>query len=358
MVTLADLFDPVLLSTMVRDGYVRVQRHPSAPLLIHNYTEKSQFEGVWNPVTLTCRGLISTLDGAVVARPFPKFFNHGQPGAPVVDVTSPVRVTDKADGSLGVLYPDGSGGYAVATRGSFASEQALHATALLRDRYAGWVPPAGCTVLFEIIYPRNRIVIDYGTLDDLVLLGAVDLVTGRTFGPETVPDWPGPVIDSFDHPTLAAALAAPPRDGREGLVVWFPETDVRVKLKYEEYVRLHRIVTGLSARTVWESIDGLDGLIESLPDEFHDWVRTVAAELRAEIDERLAAIEEAYLSIVDSLPAGWSRKDFALVAARHPLSGALFLRLDGKDCRPKLWQQVRPTADWTPSGRVLTEDTA
>jgi RNA ligase len=46
------------------------------------------------------------------------------------------------------------------------------------------------------------------------------------------------------------------------------------------------------------------------------------------------------------------------VASRHPLRGGLFLRLDGKDCRPNLWQQVRPGGDWTPSGRVHSEDTA
>ncbi len=63
-------------------------------------------------------------------------------------------------------------------------------------------------------------------------------------------------------------------------------------------------------------------------------------------------------STVDGLPAGWSRKDFALVAARHPLRGYLFLRLDGRDCRPGLWQQVRPAADWTPGGRALCEDAA
>src|SRR2546430_2518525 len=238
MVTLADLFDPALLSLMVREGYVRVQQHPSAPLVIHNYTEKAQYESVWNEVTLTCRGLISAPDGTIVARPYPKFFNHGQPGAP----------------ELG--------------------------------------------------------------------------------------------------------LAARARDGREGLVVWFPETDVRVKLKYEEYVRLHRIVTGLSARTVWERIDELDALVESLPDEFHGWVKAVAAELHAEVDEQLAAIEDAYLSIVDGLPEDWSRKDFALVAGRHPLRAGLFMRLDGKDCRTALWQRIRPAGDWTPSGRVMSEDTA
>jgi RNA ligase len=347
MITLADLFNSATLTAMVQAGYVRIHRHPAEPLVIHNYTEKAQYESVWNAVTLTCRGLIADLDGTVVARPFGKFFNYGQPGAPEVALDGPVRVTDKADGSLGVIYPDSSGRYAVATRGSFTSEQAVHATAVLRERYGHWTPPAGRTVLVEIIYPGNRIVLDYGELDDLVLLGAVDLATGRTYGPDGVPDWPGPVVESFDYPTLAQALAAPARDRREGLVIWFPDTDVRVKVKYEEYVRLHRIVTGLSARTVWERLADLDALVESLPDEFHGWVRTVAAELLAEVDERLAAIEDAYLSIVDGLADGWSRKDFALVAARHPLRGALFLRLDGKDCRPLLWQQVRQAADRT-----------
>src|SRR2546423_438225 len=219
-------------------------------------------------------------------------------------------------------------------------------------------PPAGRTVLVEIIYPGNRIVLDYGDLDDLVLLGAVDLDTGRSRGPEAVPDWPGPVVESFAHPTLADALAAPPRAGREGLVVWFPDADLRVKLKYEEYVRLHRIVTGLNARLVWEGIGDLDALVEPLPDEFHPWVRTVAASLLAEADARAATIEEAYRSIVAGLADGWSRKDFALVASRHPLRGYLFLRLDGRDCRPRLWQDIRPAADWTPSGRVLSEDVA
>ena len=357
MVTLAELFDANLLTTMVTEGYVRVQRHPSAPLVIHNYTEKAQYEGVWNPVTLACRGLIATVDGTVVARPFPKFFNHGQPGAPTVPLDAEVIVTDKADGSLGVLFHDGTG-LAVATRGSFASDQALHATAILRERYPFWAPPAGLTVLVEIIYPGNRIVLDYGGLDDLVLLGAVDLVTGASRGPDAVPDWPGPVVDSFAHATLGAALAAPPRADREGLVVWFPDRDLRVKIKYAEYVRLHRIVTGLNARTVWENIDDLDALIEPLPDEFHAWVRSIAAELRAEVDATAAAIEETYQSIVDDLPAGWTRKDFAARAVSHALRGSLFLRLDAKDYRPLLWQRVRPAADWTPSGLVHSEDTA
>ncbi|GAA2364978.1 RNA ligase [Dactylosporangium salmoneum] len=344
------LCDPKLLTDMVDGGYIRTQRHPSLPLLIHNYTEKTQYENVWNAATLACRGLVVSADGRVLARPFAKFFNHGQPGAPELDLDGPVRVTDKADGSLGVLFPTAEG-WAVATRGSFDSEQARHATRVWLQRYAGsFTPPPGRTLLFEIIYPANRIVLDYGGLDDLVLLGAVDIATGRSHGPDAVPDWPGPVVESFGYATLAEALAAPPRDNREGLVVHFTGPDTRLKIKYAEYVRLHRIVTGLNPRVVWEAVVAgrLDELLEPLPDEFHAWASNVAAELTAQVEELVAEVEREYAEVVVGLPEGWARKDFAIAIARHPRRGCLFLRLDGKDYRPLLWQQVRPSVGETP----------
>lgn len=348
--TLADLFDADLLTAMIDGGYVRVQRHPGLPLVIYNYTERAQYDQVWNPVTLACRGLICDAGtGAVVARPFPKFFNHDQPQAPTVDPTQAVTVTDKVDGSLGILHPTPDG-WAVATRGSFDSDQARHATAVLRSRYGRFAPPDGLTVLVEILYPANRIVIDYAGLDDLVLLGAVETATGRTHGPDAVAGWSGPVAETFGYATFAEALAAPPRAGREGLVVHVPETDTRVKLKYPEYLRLHRLVTGLTTRTVWECLvaggpaagDPLGALLAPLPDEFHPWVARVAAELTAAVEARAAAVEAGYAAVVADLPAGFTRKEFAARVAGEPDRGLLFLRLDGHDYRPRLWQRVRP----------------
>jgi RNA ligase len=209
MFTLERLFPADALARALADGHVRAQTHPTAPLTIYNYTEHCAFASAWTEVTLTCRGLIVEETGRIVARPLKKFFNHNQPGAPLVSLDEPVSVTDKADGSLGIIY-DGPDGLAVATRGSFASAQAVHATSVLRQRYAGWAPPDGLTVLAEIIYPENRIVLDYGGMDDLVLLGAVEIATGRSFGPEAVPGWPGPIVESFEYETFGAALAAPP----------------------------------------------------------------------------------------------------------------------------------------------------
>ncbi|AGL20591.1 RNA ligase [Actinoplanes sp. N902-109] len=344
MTLLADVFDPVDLTAALEAGHVRRQRHPSRPYVIYNYTEACQFAAAWTPVTLACRGLIADIDGTVLARPMVKFFNHDQPQAPTMDPAAEVRVTDKADGSLGIIYPDGDR-WAVATRGSFASEQALHATEILQTRYAGFAPPPGLTVLVEIIYPGNRIVVDYAGMDDLVLLAAVDIATGRTYGPDAVPEWPGPVIRTFGYASLAEALAAPPRDGREGLVVHFPASDTRVKIKYAEYVRLHRLVTGLTDRTVWEILvagGDLDALTEPLPDEFHAWVRGVAGKLIAAVERMAEDVEKEFAAIVADLPGGWTRREFAARAVRSPHRGALFLRLDGKDYRPGLWQLVKP----------------
>lgn len=355
MTLLADVLDPVELATAVENGLVRKQSHPSLPYAIYNYTEAAQYAGAWTPVTLACRGLIvDESTGEVLARPLEKFFNHDQPGAPALRPEAPVAVTDKADGSLGILYGD-----AVATRGSFASDQAKHATDLLRMRYAGFVPPAGRTVLVEIIYPGNRIVVDYHGLDDLVLLGAVDIATGRTFGPEAVPSWPGPAVESFAYATLAEALAAEPRPGREGLVVHFLDTDERVKIKYAEYVRLHRLVTGLTARTVWEVLvngGDLEALIEPLPDEFHVWVKGVVAELTDRVEAQAAAVEAEFARIMAELPDGWGRREFAQQAMGSDLRGSLFLRLDAKDYRPGLWQHVRPTGGSTPHGSQVSEE--
>jgi RNA ligase len=350
VVTVTDLFPAGALQDALDGGFVRAQIHPELPLTIYNYSEKCAFEDAWSQTTLACRGLIAhSATGEVVARPYLKFFNHGQPGAPMIPIDAPVEVTDKADGSLGIIYPTPDG-YAVATRGSFASDQAVRATKILRQRYAGWTPPADHTVLVEIVYPENRIVIDYEGMEDLILLGAVHVASGRTVPPAGV-NWPGPVVESFAYASFGAALAAPARANREGLVVHVPATGDRVKIKYEEYLRLHKIVTGLTSRTIWEALvagETIARICEPLPDEFHDWARAVANELHARVESGVTEVERVFQAIVAGLGPQHSRKDFALVAAKHDLRGYLFARLDGKDLRPALWQQYKPEAGQTP----------
>ncbi|MBB2912054.1 RNA ligase [Streptosporangium becharense] len=345
-----DLFDPRDLEAAIASGYVRSRSHPSEPLRILNYTEKAQVDRAWNAVTLACRGLILDARDRVVARPFRKFFNYGDPLAGELDLSAEVVVVDKLDGSLGVLYPT-SAGPAVATRGSFTSDQATHATDLLRARYGGFVPPEGLTILFEIVYPGTRLVCDYGDTDDLFLLGAVETATGAILSPSEVPGWPGPSARVLAAPSLAGALALPPRPGAEGVVVRLVETGRMVKVKQADYLDLHRVLAGLNARVVWEALDAgrtVADVCEDLPDEFHGWVADLAGRLRRETDEIVDGARAAHERILAGLPEGWGRGDYAAAASGSEFRQWLFMLLDGRDPRPAVWRSLRPSGDDRP----------
>lgn len=367
-VHLYDILDQDELAKALADNHVREQTHPSEPLAILNYTELCAFGEAWNPTTLACRGLIYRTDtGQVVARGFNKFFNYLQAGAADIAPHAPVHVTDKADGSLGIVYPLPSGGWAVSTRGSFASEQAIHATQVLNERYGTFRPTPGVTTLVEIVFPANRIVLDYGQMDDLILLGGVEIATGAVFDTTWFPDWTGPRTAAFEAATLADALAMEPRPNAEGIVVRDLHTGAMIKLKQADYVELHRIVTNLTARKVHEWLvagKALVDFIAPLPDEFHAWCLQTAEDITALVDTEEDRLRQVFATVRAQMPVGWTgadragRKDFALAAIRHPDSWALFALLDGRDVRPELLKRAQPGPFLTPTGRTYTEDNA
>lgn len=346
------LFTQTELDYALRDGLVRSRVHPdNNELWILNYTEKAAYDSVWNKVTLNCRGLIVNAFGDIIARPFPKFFNYGQAGCPEIDLDERVSITDKMDGSLGILYRNpATGKYAIATRGSFTSDQAIHATELYNRKYADYVVTQGITMLFEIVYPENRIVCDYGDMDDLVLLGSVHTDSGDSWGPELTWEWPGPVTEVLPYKTMREALAADPRPGKEGVVIHDYVYGTRVKLKQEDYIALHRIVTGLNARSVWQAMvdDNVAELIQQIPDEFHDFIRGVEADINEQVDEAVLISNGTYDGILDTIGDNPSKKEFAMVAKNYTYSWALFNLFDNKDIRSKWLQMYKPKHDYSP----------
>lgn len=344
------LFTQAELDREIQAGYVRANEHPEDDeMWILNYTEKAAYEGHWNNVTLNCRGLIIGPFCDILARPFPKFFNFDQPGCPVIDLDEPAVVSDKMDGSLGILYREKyTGKYAIATRGSFTSDQAIHATEILRTKYADYIPPKGVTLLFEIVYPENRIVCDYGDMDDLVLLGSVDISNGDNWDASELDwDWPGPKAEAFPYQTMREALAAEPRPGKEGFVVHLIISDIRVKIKQEDYIRLHRIITGLNARSVWQAmVDGkVEELIEQVPDEFHNFVRGVYNAIDLSVRTKWADAWNEYVRIGQITK---TRRDFAMEAVKSPLRAELFLLYDGKNALQHILEKSKPAHNYSP----------
>ena len=361
-IKIEDILDKNLLTEMLDKRYVKKQNHPTDPLFIYNYTQNAQFDKVWNSVTLACRGLITNADDVVLARPFSKFFNLAEHDISELP-SGNVEVTEKLDGSLGILYPNQSG-YALATRGSFNSEQCLHATRIWDSRYAdSFSPNPDWTYLFEIVYPTNRIVVNYGDVNDLFLLGAIDIKSGCSVSfDEACTSWNGPVVEKHPYTTLTEAIAVPSRDNREGLVVRYIDSDLRVKLKHEEYVRLHRIITGVSERRIWEALStgvDLDKWLDGVPDEFFSFVTSTRDKFFLDKASLEVEIENKFAEVVASLPENYSRKDFAVKVkelSSWSLFKALFLRLDNKSYDHIIWRELKPSEHSTVWGSAAEVD--
>lgn len=306
---------------------------------IFNYTQTCQFEGIWDDVTRQCRGLIMDVStGRVLAKPFPKFFNyseHVQKGWPLPKGT-PV-ITEKLDGSLGIFYWL-NGKPWIATRGSFTSDQAVWATEFYRNNYPIDDISSGgfFTHLFEIIYPENRIVVNYD-YSGLVHLTSLD-IESRALDI----DLPGRNVKKVIGKSVEELAALDEKEG-EGFVLYYPEEGVRMKIKFPEYVRLHKIITGISEIGIWEMLkDGSDfsQLIEKVPDEFFSWVTKTKNDLNDKYDYINNIVIDDFENLIVQFPL--SRKEFAELAVKTNFPSIMFAKLDSKPYDQIIWKMVRP----------------
>ena len=355
------------INEAVDNGLVSVQEHPEGGIFIYNYTAKTQYEQAWNPTTLACRGLILDAEGNIVARPFPKFFNFEEHSASDLLFQSPYTVAKKLDGSLGILYTTPSGERAIATRGSFVSDQAQRATMILREKYDSFVPYVGYTYLFEIIYPENKIVIDYGGLEDIVLIAIIQNATGNDHHQALrYSHWPGDRAEELkthdgQRPEEVRNLGS--NDGTQEVFVLrflYDNNHVRVKVKFSEYVRIHRLISGLSTKVIWEYLqtdpDSLDDLLQDIPDEFYQWAKQIAGNIMMEFRMLYTACEKRFARLIDECFKGEipdpllskHRKAFAEAVLDDKQNSAtnsiMFMMLDDNTAkvRAQIWKQVCP----------------
>lgn len=330
------VFDLERLQQLQSEGLLRSARHPEADLWIFNYTAQCQYRRLWTSDTLACRGLILNGAGEVVARPFGKFFNLGDPAAPKLPFTEAFDVTEKMDGSLGIYYElEGAG--QIASRGSFTSVQAVKGTELLREHRLQVEP--GTTPVFELLAPWNRIVVDYGDREDLILLDCIDHETGLSTSP---PEWSGAVVPvhHIEDPRRLHGMARP---NAEGFVVSWQQGAKRVKIKFEEYVRLHRIVSGLSEHRIWEALRAGDDLraLAGIPDEAYAFIEVTSERILREVADLRSAAER----VVNAAPLTKPRKDLAAYFFASDANPNLCFSLwDQKDIEHQLWKIVEPKA--------------
>ncbi len=337
------------LRDLEKKDYVRGVRHKEHPLTVFNYTAKTQFERAFGdyPILRSCRGLVLDDNGNIIARPFSKFFNYEEHALSELAIGQKIEVTQKMDGSLLIVfrYKDS---VIYSTRGSFYSDQAIAAQKLFKELYSeDWIEN-GKTYLFEYVGPCNRIVVKYDK-PNIVHLALLDNLTGcdlpRDERFECVKTYP--VEGGLFGDDLYKKLKYLNSSNEEGFVIraisenGYP--DWRCKIKFEDYCRLHAILTNYTNISIWECLcngTNLDDLLEGVPDEFYNFVKKV----KSDLENEFKILESHAKACVDSASHLVTRKEKAMFVLKHypSLASLVFLMLDGHDYTELIWKMVRP----------------
>jgi len=114
-----------------------------------------------------------------------------------------------------------------------------------------------------------------------------------------------------------------------------------MKVKFQEYKRLHRIFTNVSNKSIWEILkngDDFKELIDRVPDEFFNWLDNT----RNDLLKQYKQIEDVSKQQYRSPEEFENMKDFAEYTKSQTYPAVLFKMRDGKDYSEFIWKTIKP----------------
>lgn len=309
----------------------RSNKYPNLVLLKYDQIESPMGE----KLVQECRGIILDEDDdwKCVARPFDKFFNHGEGHAAPIDWNNAV-VQEKVDGSLITMYHY-RGEWHVATSGTpDASGLVNGENFTFADLFwKTWNETVGpfdlhmmetyWTFMFELTTHFNRVVVQHPK-PGITWLGTRSLVNGTErelcsgcISADGIP-WPKKVrefpLRSLDDVVNTFDKMDPLK--QEGYVVVDKDFN-RIKVKHPGYVAIHHLRDGMSSRRLLEIVR-IGESTEFLA-HFPEW-EPAFNEIKGRYDKLVEELEASY----ETIKHLESQKDFALQAVKTRYPSALF----------------------------------
>lgn len=329
------------LNQLKDENLLTCQKHPTLDLLVWNYSKIAQYNNafVTHPELLSCRGLITDTAGNIIARGFNKFFNYEELSEwPTGKETF---IYKKMDGSLLIIFKY-RGVVCSATRGSFTSTQAIAGLNYFKKTYGENIEE-GKSYLFEYTSPNNLIVVRYDK-EEIFQLGILDR-DGMDLPMESrflSTELKATGVFSCD---LYDQLKESEVSNEEGFVLVVPmagQQSWRCKIKYAEYVRLHKLVSNLSTKSIWEILStngNFNLLVDSLPDEHYQWLKKEKEKLESQFSE----IKSNILKVITTIPVSDKKETALWILENHKdISHHLFAHLNGRSFDHMIWKSLQP----------------
>lgn len=268
---------------------------------IYDGEEEASGEGLWDRYEgfyRECRSIVIDVENdCIILSPFKKFFNINETEETdieninnLINKAKTVEFSDKLDGSMqSARWYDGkivmAGSQAVNPDNSWRLTDGYRMINELPGYKDMLIKYPECTFIFEYISLKDAHVEKYSKQQEgLYLIGIRNVVDGEEYDYRTVLSFARvfniPTTKIFDKTInqVMEELDLKSSDEAEGFVINID--GYKVKLKYNDYVHIHKALSKLSSiNLIIRNIadDSYDDLLAKLPLAYHDQVKKVAA---------------------------------------------------------------------------------
>lgn len=335
-----------------KDGIVYVNYKFSSPTVFpHPDTKEGQYRREFRGIAFDER------TGAIVSRPFHKFFNYLERDDIKFDMNQPHVVEYKHDGSM--VRPIMQAGHVRLATKAGITDVAMKAEsfAATKPEYLDFMKECwdnGVTPIFEYCSPDNVIVIKHQQ-PSLTLLALRETVTGKYLPMRTI-------CNKYDIQRVGTSKntihTTPSAIGTEGIVVRFFGGE-RFKCKSDWYTKIHKgKEIAENERKVVELIldNELDDLLPHLTIEDRSKLLDFQQRLMDKVAQWAATLRDTYSM---SKKTYGSKKAFAMSSQGFSqlLRSAIFYQFDNPDVDMSGWviQQIRKSMTTTQKYEAMRE---
>ena len=319
------------LDELVDAGWVTRQKHKSFPLFVYSYSKKTQYDQYWTDLTKFARGVILDTEGNLVAKPFTKAFNIGEPSAPELPKGHDYMAYSKVDGSMSVFWHY-EGKWNCSTKGSFDNQYTDYALSVIGNQISSDISK-DITLITEVVLPEE--------LDDmrraapadpgLYFLGATHTPSRKDLNPLTFHTlWGGKFASPCGEYIEDLMEKASHEEGTEGWVIRYSD-GLRFKVKTAWYLRIFRTLSRLDDSVKTQMLQGmsLDQILVDVPEELTGEITELYKTISSKVSEIKLAVWARYKNHCGRTKP--DRKTFAGLVKEDLLRSLLFLLYDEKD---------------------------